>query len=68
MEIEEEARHSYRLHTLAMAVGLSNAVWQHGSGKWACMVPVRGLSAAALPNRAGGHLKGTASLSVRLWQ
>lgn len=43
-------------------------MWQHGSGEWACMVPVRGPSAATLPNRAGGHLKGTASLSVRLWQ
>lgn len=32
------------------------------------MVPVRGLSAATLPNRAGGHLMGIASLSVRLWQ
>lgn len=32
------------------------------------MVPVRGLSTAMLPNHAGRHLIGTASLSVRLWQ
>lgn len=43
-------------------------MWQHGSGEWDCMVPVRGLSAATLPNRAGGHLAGTVSWPGRLWQ
>lgn len=48
--------------------GLRGAAWQQGPGERACAVPVRRLSVFTLPNPAGEHLAGTASLSTRLWQ